>query len=186
MGAGARRCADTLLTPAERVQPPDAGVDPTFPAELLPMIDDAQRTSDAPVVVDVPATVPPPATRIVLTGSPRAGKTDRANAMGAEIGIEARHTDVTIPLGWHEASDEVATWFDAPGPWIIEGVCSPRALRKWLAAHPDGKPCDVVLLLEQPVIELSKGQESMRKGTATIFAGIRAELEARGVEIRTS
>lgn len=126
-----------------------------------------------------------PAPRVVITGCPRAGKTTASEAIATELGVMARHTDALIETHkWGEDSIEVATWFDAPGPWVIEGVTCGRALRKWLASHPDGKPCDVVHVLSEPRFALTKGQETMRKGTATIWAGIIGELAARGVEIR--
>lgn len=133
-------------------------------------------------VIEAPS---PATTRVVLTGSPRAGKTTASEAIAAELGVVARHTDSLIDSHkWGEDSIEVATWFDAPGPWVVEGVTCVRALRKWLAAHPHGKPCDVVQLHQRPHVELSKGQESMRKGIVTIWAGLLPELLLRGVEVR--
>jgi molybdopterin-guanine dinucleotide biosynthesis protein len=90
--------------------------------------------------------------RVAITGSPRAGKTtlairvaDEMRARGTEPNV--RHTDSLISklqhLGrdaWSAASAEVATWFDAAGPWIVEGVSVSRALRKWHANHPGERP----------------------------------------------
>lgn len=139
----------------------------------------AEKTPES--LQEIPA---PFALRVCITGSPRAGKTSAADKMASEHGLTARHTDHTIPLGWSAASAEIATWFEAPGPWICEGVAIPRALRKWLAAHPEGMPCDVIFLLDRPREELSRGQETMRKGIATVWAEIRNELARRGVEFR--
>jgi hypothetical protein len=126
-----------------------------------------------------------PGDRVVLTGSPRAGKTELSASFAAELGVIAQHTDVLVgKLAWGEDSIEVATWFDAEGPYVIEGVTAERALRKWLDGHDDGKPCDVVVMLAAPVVELTKGQETLRKGIATRWAATRPRLEARGVEIR--
>lgn len=60
----------------------------------------------------------------------------------------------------------------------------PHALRKWLAAHPTGKPCDVVYWLEEPMCERKPGQISMANGCATVWLEIHDALAARGVEIR--
>ena len=95
-----------------------------------------------------------------------------------------RHTDHLIHLGWSEASAAAALWLDVPGPWIVEGVAAPRALRKWLAAHPDGRPCDVLIVLPEPRAVLTPGQVTMTKGCVTVLREIWSELERRGVEIR--
>jgi hypothetical protein len=75
----------------------------------------------------------------------------------------------------------VARWMDAPGPWIIDGVRAVHALRKWLAAHPVGKPCDRVLYLTRAHVALSDGQRSMAKAIATVWAQVAEELGRRGV-----
>lgn len=133
-------------------------------------------------------------TRICAAGGPKTGKTWLAEKLFEHrdwphdvpdcdgCGV-LRHTDDLIHLGWSEASAAAALWFDEPGPWIIEGVAVPRALRKWLAAHPEGKPCDVVYWLEDPHEELTRAQAAMAKGCATVWCEIEDELRARGVEI---
>jgi hypothetical protein len=72
---------------------------------------------------------------------------------------------------------------DAPGDWIVEGVSLPRALRKWLAANPTGKPCDKIVFMAAPRIELIPGQVSMAKGIWKVWNEIVPELMARCVEI---
>lgn len=115
--------------------------------------------------------------RIVLAGGPRTGKTTLANALGLPV----RHTDDLIELGWVAAGAAAAKWFDAPGPWIVEGVTAPRALRRWLKRHRRGKPCDVIVFLAEPAIARTPGQEAMAKGCAKIYGEIRAALRRRGV-----
>lgn len=122
------------------------------------------------------------AQRIVITGGPRTGKTTAATALGLPV----RHTDDTKHMEWSAASAEVATWFDAPGPWVIEGVSAPRALRKWLAAHAEGKPCDVVQRLTVARVALTPGQSTMAKGVETVWREIEPELRRRGVRIETA
>lgn len=118
--------------------------------------------------------------RIVIAGGPHVGKSTAADLLGLPV----RRTDDIIGMGWSEASAEAATWFDAPGPWVVEGVATPRALRKWLAAHPHGKPCDRVYWLTTVRAPLTKpGQAAMAKGCATVWVEIEPELRRRGVEI---
>lgn len=114
--------------------------------------------------------------RLLIAGVPGSGKTTLA-------GEGAIHTDDYIELGWSEASLAVSCLFDAIGPWVIEGVTVPRALRKWLVQHEDGKPCDKVIFLNEPWEELSKGQASMAKGCRTVWLQVVGELRERGVEI---
>jgi len=59
----------------------------------------------------------------------------------------------------------------------------PRALRKWLVQHEEGKPADRVIFLNEPRGELSSEQRSMAKGCRTVWLQIVAELRERGVEI---
>jgi KaiC/GvpD/RAD55 family RecA-like ATPase len=121
-------------------------------------------------------------TRIVICGGPRTGKTTLSTSLGI---ARVRHTDDVMDLGWSEASAEVATWFDEPGPWVIEGVAVGRALRKWLAAN-EGKPCDVVYYLDEALESLGGkvGRATMAAGCWTVWKEIREALEDRGVETR--
>jgi broad-specificity NMP kinase len=127
------------------------------------------------------------AERILITGGPRTGKTTLARSLSPH----ARSTDDVIHLGWSEASAEVATWFDRPGPWVIEGVAVPRALRKWLEANPHVKvgekwihpPCDRIIFLSKPHERLSKGQSSMAAGVLTVWREIAQRLHNLGVAL---
>ncbi len=125
---------------------------------------------------------------IVIAGHPLTGKTTLAEVMLSEVkdpeNVTVRHTDETIDLGWSEGSQEVSTWFDAEGPWIIEGVSTPRALRKWLERNPAGKPCDrIIFLIAKGLEGLIKGQASMAKGCDTVMGKIQQALVERGVLI---
>jgi hypothetical protein len=103
--------------------------------------------------------------RIAITGAPKTGKTTLTRDMGG-----GRSTDEVMGKGWSEASEEVSTWFDEPGSWIIEGVAVPRALRKWHKRNP-GKPppIDKLIILSKPHEELSTGQKIMGKGIDTVL-----------------
>jgi hypothetical protein len=115
--------------------------------------------------------------RIVIAGGPRTGKT----TLAASLGLPVLHTDDLIPLGWVPAGAAVAEWIDQPGPWVIEGVTAPRALRRWLKRNPSGAPCDLIAFLARPAIPRTRGQEAMAKGCAKIFTEIAPVLAARGV-----
>lgn len=123
--------------------------------------------------------------RVVVIGSPRAGKTTYADKRGRRDGVEVRHTDDLIgELAWSEGSARVASdWFAQPGPWIIEGVAAVRALRKWLRYNAEGKPCEEIVLLEEPWVALNDGQARMAKGCSKVWAEVEGQLRARGVEV---
>lgn len=134
---------------------------------------------EAPSVSAIEALLGPDA-RVVIGGGPCTGKTQLSDHVASVLGVTARHTDDLIgQLEWSEASEEVARWMTEPGPWVIEGVATVRALRKALATP--GAPCTILHWLTGPFLPLTKGQLAMTKGCETVLAGIRPELEARGV-----
>jgi len=121
--------------------------------------------------------------RIVVIGGPRTGKTTLAAQLAQQHGItNVRCTDETIGIGWSEGSAEVARWMEAPGPWLIEGASTARALRKLLAATTD-KPCDMIWICSMPYGERTPWQISMGKGVMTVLFEIESELRDRGVNI---
>ena len=116
--------------------------------------------------------------RRAITGSPKAGKTTIA-------GARALHTDDLKDLhSWSAASEVASSWFDMPGSDLcVEGVTVPRALRKWLATHPEGRPIDELLVLGTPHQPLTPGQQAMAKGINTVLKEIEPELIKRGVKV---
>lgn len=123
--------------------------------------------------------------RITIINGPKTGKTTLANAIGSASGVDVRHSDDLIPLGWSESSQYMADeWLSDDVPCVIEGVAVVRALRKWLAANETGKPVDRIIRLEEPYTVLLLGQMSMTAGHDKIWREIEEELLARGVEIR--
>ena len=122
--------------------------------------------------------------RLLVTGGPRTGKTTIAAEFGGVRAVPVRGTDSLIgAYDWSAASAVVAEWFDAPGPWIIEGVAVPRALRKWLAKHPTGKPADKVVWLEFPKVDRTPRQDSMARAVETVWLQVQPHLVRRGVYI---
>jgi len=114
--------------------------------------------------------------RICVAGGPKSGKTTYANNF--ESTTRVRHTDSIIGKfgedrdAWSRESEEVARWFDEPGPWLIEGVTVARALRKWIARH-----------LDEPRVPRTPKQEAMAKATKTVFEQVRPQLERLGVKV---
>lgn len=123
--------------------------------------------------------------RIAILGAPKTGKTTYANKLADESGCACRHTDDVMSMGWSESSAHVATWFDAEGDLLVEGVAVARALRKWMEAHPTGRPVDELLITSNAPFEThTSGQATMGKGINTVLAEIEPKLIARGVEVR--
>jgi hypothetical protein len=119
--------------------------------------------------------------KILISGWPKTGKTTTASEIGAALGVIVRSTDDLIGLGWSEASEAAAKWLDEPGPWIIEGVAVPRAVRKWLAANPGRPPSwDRFIVLEGPHVALTSGQTTMGKGIDTVLREIAAHAPWQG------
>lgn len=115
--------------------------------------------------------------RRAITGGPRTGKTTLA-------GPAALHTDDLLAgRDWSAQSAEVAHRLDAPGDLTLEGCTVARGLRKWLAAHPTGKPIDELTILTQSHCPLTQAQVTMAKGITTVLDEITPELERRGVRI---
>jgi hypothetical protein len=100
--------------------------------------------------------------RILITGHPKAGKTKLADQLAF---THTRHTDDLIENHeWSELSEAVSYWFNDPGPWIIEGVAIPRALRKWRKRHFEGKalPFDLfIYLTREPLTPMAKGIDTV-------------------------
>lgn len=123
------------------------------------------------------------AQRVIIVGGPGTGKSTLAHHP-RHFAAEVKCTDELVGvLEWSEASAEVARWIDEPGPWIIEGVATARALRKWLAAHPGKRLEVVVVLLSKPYGERTKGQEAMAKGVATVWNEIAPDVLQRGARV---
>lgn len=124
--------------------------------------------------------------RIAIIGSPRAGKTTLGVRMAVDLRLPLLSSDALINLGWHEASSEVARQLKR-GPGIFEGVAVVRALRKLLIElPPPARPCELCIVLTEPRVVLTQGQDAMRKACATVLRQIEPELVNRGVVIEVN
>lgn len=120
--------------------------------------------------------------RLAITGGPRTGKTTLAKSL-IDLGYRLRQTDDLINgWDWHESSHQASFWFSQAGPYCIEGVAVPRALRKWLK-RCDGKPLDRLVVLQGPMVTLTPGQQTMAKGVDTVLNEILPILRNRGVSV---
>lgn len=151
-------------TTIDFVDPTPATVPPVNQKTVAEDLASMLGIQTAPVAAEAPS-IKSSGERVVIIGWPKTGKSTLAKKMGG-----GRSTDEVMELGWSEASAEVATWFDKPGPWIIEGVAAARALRKWKKAHPDQPaPVDRLIYLKTPHIKLNAGQMAMGKGIDTVL-----------------
>ncbi len=98
--------------------------------------------------------------RIAIAGGPKTGKTTLADT-STPGGPRIIHTD-EIEAPWAELPDLIVEECRNSAAYVVEGVQVGRALRKGL--NPE-----VVVYLNQPFGQLTKGQASMSRGCATIF-----------------
>ena len=128
--------------------------------------------------------------RILVAGGPRTGKTTLAKTLARGVSSDelpiVRHTDDLIGVAeWSEQSEHVSNWFDAPGPWIIEGCTVARALRKWLKRNKRQaqRPCDRLIYLTSPFHTLNAGQARMAGQIVGWLAIVIPQLRDRGVSV---
>ncbi len=117
-----------------------------------------------------------------MAGGPRRGKSHLSKSL-LRSGQKLHDGEELVDLGWSEGSQRASEWLDEPGPWICENVAMARALRKWLARNPIGKPADLIINLTLPVADRVPGQETMAAGCETVMRQILPELRKRGVTI---
>ncbi len=117
--------------------------------------------------------------RIVVIGGPRTGKTTIASELSSQLEIpRVWHTDDLIGKhGWSEVSRVASTWLDRDGPWIAEGVAMVRAIRKWLARHPEASALPFELREQwTPRVLLTPKQAIMTAGCRTVWVEVLNEL----------
>lgn len=126
--------------------------------------------------------------RIMIVGGPRTGKTTLADEirLDMEPDVLVYHTDDLIgKYDWADVPDQIITWMQYNPPWLIEGVQTARALRRWLKKAKTlgwaGTPCDRIIVLREPKEELTKGQTTMMRGVWTVWKEVEPQLDPRVV-----
>lgn len=134
--------------------------------------------------------------RIVIVGGCRLGKSTLARSLGLPIHCADPASKVKdwepgvayLPEGLPMSGDDGAAqwvadnWFCAPGPWVVEGWLTARALRRWLIKGADTDylphPCDrIIVLTNEPWVELKPGQAALNKAVQTVWNEIALEFE---------
>jgi hypothetical protein len=105
--------------------------------------------------------------RIGITGGPKTGKTTLAKKLEEQFAVTVFHTDDVKHLPWDQQPAEIVR--RAPRQGIIEGVQVARAARK-------GLTLDWLLVLDQPLEQLTRDQKAMAKGLETILQGVRCPV----------
>lgn len=122
--------------------------------------------------------------RTVIIGGPKSAKTTVATLAAERFKLKARYADSLIGSSdWSGISERVSEWFDAPGSWVVEGVATVRAVRKWLASHPGQAPPFATVVMQGAIQQRGKAHQAMASGVTTIWNEIQPELEARGAKV---
>jgi len=125
--------------------------------------------------------------RVAIAGGPGAGKSTAAQRLEEDLGLPVLRTDdLKDTCEWSELSAVVSGWFDVHRSVIVEGVATPRALRKWLRRNEGRgtRPCEWAVWVRYGEGRgPSKKHASMAKGARTVWREILPELEKRGVRI---
>lgn len=162
-----RSATERLKGAAESLANFDKTDEPEPSEQLTSPIEEAPAEPEQPTPIKTGG-------RTVIIGWPGTGKTTLAEKMGG-----GRSSDEVMDLGWSEASEAVSYWLDEPGPWLIEGVAVPRALRKWRERNPgQPPPVDKVIHLHQQHRQLKGRAVSMGKGIDKVLSEILPWLQS--------
>lgn len=125
--------------------------------------------------------------RVIIVGGPRRGKSSLARRLRAQglptyctdpesALLEAPEPGVTyLPEGLPVSGDDGAAqwvvdhWFRLPGPWVVEGWLTARALRRWKAYE---RPADRIIWMLEPVTPCTLRQQSLAKAVRTVWSQV--------------
>lgn len=120
--------------------------------------------------------------RIAITGWADSGKTQLAAELClAHPASLVFHTDDYIDRDdYHACSETVSHLFDETGPWIIEGIKVPNALRKWVERNKWGAPppVDKLIVLRGTWLEPTNHLRAQGRGHDTVLKGLLPWLES--------
>jgi hypothetical protein len=147
--------------------------------------------------VNIPFPEIPAAASVCIIGGPKTGKSTYSDELreklfpGSPASLVIHSDDFIDQFDWSGVSKHLSELMESqPLPWIMEGVAVVRALRKWLVgAEAQGlkgsmtRPCDVILVMNDPLTNLTSGQNSMRKSCDTVWWEIEARLQSRAVTV---
>lgn len=132
--------------------------------------------------------------RVIIVGGCRLGKSTLARSLGLPIHCADPRSKVKdveagvvyLPESLPMAGDDGAAqwvadhWLTLPGPWVVEGWLTARVLRRWVKRWEGfdengvtAMPADrIILLTNEPWVELKPGQASLNKAVATVWREI--------------
>ncbi len=125
--------------------------------------------------------------KLAICGGPHTGKSALAEKLSELYSVPVVHTDDWIKdHSWSDVPDRVLEKLATLDGWIVEGTQAARVVRRMLnTPHPPSAAplLDGVYWLEKTLSEVTEKHQSMAKGIATIFAGIRPVLAKASIPI---
>lgn len=114
------------------------------------------------------------ATRIVITGAPRSGKSTLARRLSAGT-VPVVRTDDYVRMGVPHAHipDVARRELERHDSWILEGCQAARVLRR----HPDVANGARVYYHSRSVVHTTPGQDRQAKGIHTVWLSARPLLQ---------
>lgn len=97
--------------------------------------------------------------RVAIVGGPKTGKTTLSQGVTDRPVL---HTDDNMAQPWEDQPHIIIAQADGKESFVVEGVQAGRALRK-------GLEVDAVVVLNQPKVTRTEGQERMAKGCDKIL-----------------
>jgi hypothetical protein len=126
------------------------------------------------------------ASRILIAGGPRTGKSALASKFCKQFGGTLLRTErlLSQSFTWAELAMAAQVWLHRPGPWVMEGLTVPRVIRRWYRENDAPIPCDEIYWLGiVPNMALEDGQVPVAKAVRTVWLECVPRLLDDGVAI---